>query len=113
MGARADLFGAIRGPDAEVYAAALDAADLGMADDFAPHGSCHKVPYVDARADGALARFQTCRMAFNAAFSMISTRYGVANTGGRMLSLKLLARWRGSTRNAYDPRVPIGICFME
>ena len=32
--------------------------DLGMACDFAPDGSRHQMPYVDARADGALARFQ-------------------------------------------------------
>src|SRR6202044_4247125 len=58
VGSGADLFGAVRGPDAEIYAAALDAEDLGMADDFAPHGSCHQMPYVDARAHGALARLQ-------------------------------------------------------
>ena len=54
-----------------------------------------------------------CFMAFKAAFSMMRIKYGVENTGGRILSLNLLARCAGSTRSTYWPRAPFGIGFIK
>jgi len=99
--------------DLELNAATIELGYLRSRDDLLADWRCRQMKHVDARSHRTPRSLRKGLIALRAAFSMAMIMTGVANTGGKVASLKRLARCSAVTTSVNEPLGPTGTDAMR
>src|SRR5436305_7915103 len=99
--------------DLELNAATIELGYLRSRDDLLADWRCRQMKHVDARSHRTPRSLRKRLIALRAAFSRAMIMTGVANTGGKVASLKRLARCSAVTTSMNEALGPTGIDAMR